>query len=120
MSTCQEVLNFFEESIKHKDQIYQDKPQTFISVRSNNEKDSQSQPHSKEQENIDYLSYVPTLKPKNSSIHTSSFSLESTDSVSPVKDRHLKTKNDQPLVTDKGKRTVLLKVNLSKFAKTKN
>ena len=120
MSTCQEVLNFFEESIKNKEQIHQEKSQTFFSVRSQNEKDSLSQSNSKEHENNHHLSYVPKLKPKNSSIHTSNFSLDSKGSTSPTKDKNLKIKNDQPIVSDKGKKTVVLKINKSKFAKTKN
>ena len=115
MSSCQEVLTFFEESIKHKEEMYQEKAQTFFTVYSD-----KGQPYSEEQENNCHLSYVPQLKPKNSSIHTSSFSLESKGSASPGKDNNLKIKNDQPLVSDKGKRTVTLRVNLSKFSKMKN
>lgn len=119
MTSCQ-VLDFFEESIKHKEQNNQEKLHLFFSDQARKENELQSYSNDNEivQQN---KSYVPKLKPKkNPSIHTSSFSLESKESSSPYKDKNKKLSGEQSLVSDKGKRTVTLKVNMSKISKKKH
>lgn len=116
MTTCKEVLNFFEESMKDKELHFKENIQTFNSNISPF-KENNSLITRKEKENVYHSSHVPTIKPKNTpSIHTSSFSLGSRESASPKKDKNGIAQQEQTFVSEKGKKTVALKVDISRFS----